>query len=143
MANNLASASNETLLQCVVVTPERTVFDKKVSFVALPLYDGELGILPGHSPVVGRLGFGELRTRLGDFAERFYVDGGFVQVQDDVVTILTQSALEPEAIEVVDAEAELKSALGMPGVTEAEAAVRERAITRARARLRFASDRND
>ena len=47
----------------VVVTPERTLFDELVEFVALPLFDGELGILPGRSPMIGRLGFGELRTR--------------------------------------------------------------------------------
>jgi ATP synthase, Delta/Epsilon chain, beta-sandwich domain len=50
-------------LQCVVVTPERTLFDELVEFVALPLYDGELGVLPGRSPMLGRLGFGELRTK--------------------------------------------------------------------------------
>ena len=50
-------------LQCVVVTPERTLFDELVDFVALPLYDGELGVLPGRAPLIGRLGYGELRTR--------------------------------------------------------------------------------
>ncbi len=50
-------------LQCVVVTPERTLFDELVEFVALPLYDGELGVLPGRTPLIGRLGYGELRTR--------------------------------------------------------------------------------
>ena len=52
-------------LQCVVVTPERTLFDELVDFVALPLFDGELGVLPGRSPLIGRLGYGELRTRIG------------------------------------------------------------------------------
>ena len=47
-------------VECVVVTPERTLFDELVEFVALPLYDGELGVLPGHSPLIGRLGYGEL-----------------------------------------------------------------------------------
>ena len=41
-------------LQCVVVTPERTLFDQLVDFVALPLYDGELGVLPGRTPLIGR-----------------------------------------------------------------------------------------
>ena len=44
-------------LQCVVVTPERTLFDELVDFVALPLYDGELGVMPGRTPLIGRLGF--------------------------------------------------------------------------------------
>ena len=52
-------------LECVVVTPERTLFDELVEFVALPLYDGELGVLPGRTPLIGRLGYGELRTQRG------------------------------------------------------------------------------
>ena len=50
-------------LQCVVVTPEATVIDTPAEFVALPLYDGEVGIAPGRSPLIGRLGYGELRIR--------------------------------------------------------------------------------
>ena len=73
-------------LQCVVVTPERALLDEPADFVALPLYDGELGVLPGRAPLIGRLGFGELRIRKGDQTQRFYVDGGFVQVRDNVVT---------------------------------------------------------
>ena len=45
----------------IVVTPEATVLDEQVDFVALPLYDGEIGIAPGRSPMIGRLGYGELR----------------------------------------------------------------------------------
>ena len=52
-------------LQCIVVTPERTVRDTSAEFVALPLYDGEIGIAPGHSPMIGRLGSGEMRI-VGD-----------------------------------------------------------------------------
>ncbi len=49
-------------IQCVVVTPEKSLLDELVDFVALPLYDGELGVLPGRTPLIGRLGYGELRT---------------------------------------------------------------------------------
>src|SRR3954447_25943007 len=80
-------------LQCVVVTPERTLFDELVDFVALPLYDGELGVLPGRSPLIGRLRYGELRTRGSGATHHYFVDGGFAQVRDDVVTILTNRAI--------------------------------------------------
>ena len=52
-------------LRCVVVTPERAVLDEPADFVALPMYDGELGVLPGRAPLIGRLGCGELRIRRG------------------------------------------------------------------------------
>src|SRR5437899_3200821 len=86
-------------LECVVVTPERTLFDELVEFVALPLYDGELGILPGRAPLIGRLGYGELRTRNGGEIRRYFVDGGFVQVRDDVVTVLTNRAIPADKID--------------------------------------------
>src|SRR6516162_2729403 len=83
-------------LQCVVVTPERAVLDEPVDFVALPLYDGELGVLPRRAPLIGRLGYGELRLRQGEAVRRYFVDGGFAQVRDDVVTVLTPRAIRAE-----------------------------------------------
>ncbi|HEV3448331.1 MAG TPA: F0F1 ATP synthase subunit epsilon, partial [Gemmataceae bacterium] len=80
-------------LQCVVVTPERAVLDEPVDFVVLPLYDGELGVLPGRAPLIGRLGPGELRLRRGDAIRRFFVDGGFAQVRNNIVTVLTPRAV--------------------------------------------------
>ena len=65
-------------LHCIVVTPEATVLDESVDFVALPLYDGEAGILPGHSPLIGRLGYGELRVNSDGHNRRFYLDGGLL-----------------------------------------------------------------
>src|SRR5262249_1605994 len=64
-------------LRCVVVTPERALVDAAFDFVALPMYDGELGVLPGRAPLIGRLGPGELRTRHGNETNRYFVDGGF------------------------------------------------------------------
>ena len=50
-------------LTCVVVTPEQTALEQKADFVALPLYDGEIGIGANHSPLIGRLGYGEMRIK--------------------------------------------------------------------------------
>ena len=86
------------LLQCVVVTPERAVLDEAVDFVALPMYDGELGVLPGRAALIGRLGYGELRTRKGTVTRRFYVDGGFAQVRNNTVTVLTPRAQRAEEL---------------------------------------------
>src|SRR5205809_2652214 len=97
-------------VQCVVVTPERAVLDEPVDFVALPLYDGELGVLPGRAPLIGRLGYGELRIRNGAVVERYFVDGGFAQVRANVVTVLTPRAKKAEEIDVGKAEQELAAA---------------------------------
>ena len=126
-------------LQCVVVTPERTLFDQLVDFVALPLYDGELGVLPGRTPLIGRLGFGELRTREGATAQRYFVDGGFVQIRDDVVTVLTNRATPANKVDTTAATKELEIAQARRALTEDEQAEKAKAIARARAQLRIAA----
>ncbi|MBY0228508.1 MAG: F0F1 ATP synthase subunit epsilon, partial [Gemmataceae bacterium] len=59
-------------LHCVVVTPERALIDTRADFVAIPMYDGEVGVLPGRAPLIGRLGTGELRIRTGGTTQRFF-----------------------------------------------------------------------
>ncbi len=124
-------------LQCVVVTPERAVLDESTDFVALPMYDGELGVLPGRAPLIGRLGCGELRTVHGPKTRRFFIDGGFVQIRHNVVTVLTSKALPAEEIQLAAAEQALQEALKLAYTSEAgEAHVK--AQQRARAQIRIA-----
>jgi F-type H+-transporting ATPase subunit epsilon len=80
-------------LRLVLVTPEKTLFDRPVASVRVPLFDGSIGIYPGRAPLVGRLGIGELQLRVasGD-AEGIFIDGGFVQVKGSVISVLTFSA---------------------------------------------------
>jgi F-type H+-transporting ATPase subunit epsilon len=128
-------ATSETKsIRCVVVTPERAILDEHVDFVALPLYDGELGVLPGRAPLIGRLGFGELRLRHGAAVRRWFVDGGFAQVRDDVVTVLTSRAVRAEEIDVAAAEQALAAARSPAATAEARAA-QAKAQERARAQL--------
>src|SRR5262245_8772118 len=124
-------------LKCVVVTPERAVLDTPCDFVAVPLYDGEMGFLPGRQPMIGRLGYGELRVVQGKTTRRYYVDGGFVQVRDDVVTLLTAKAVPAEELKVDAAQAALEAAT-KPTVTPAEQEAQTKAQLRARAQLRMA-----
>ena len=128
-------------VQCVVVTPERTLFDELVEFVALPLYDGELGVLPGRSPLLGRLGFGELRTKAQGATKRYFVDGGFAQVRDDVVTILTNRAIPAALLDPQAAEKELEAARARRGTSEHDLADKAKAVARATAMIRVAAHR--
>lgn len=123
-------------VQCVVVTPERTILDELVEFVALPLFDGELGVYPGRTPLVGRLGYGELRIRDGAGIRRYFVDGGFAQVRDDVVTVLTNRALASAKIDAAQAAKDLEAAQALKAVTELEQAEKAKALARARGKLR-------
>ena len=94
----MADTSSRSV-QCVVVTPERTLIDESVDFVSIPMYDGELGVLPGRAPLIGRLGPGELRTRRGNEVHHYFIDGGFAQINHNVVTILTPRAQKAEDID--------------------------------------------
>ncbi len=124
-------------VKCVVVTPERAVLDETVDSVVLPMYDGELGVLPGRAPLIGRLGYGELRTRRGNDVQRFFVDGGFAQVRDNVVTVLTPRALKADEISPAKAAEALEKAQ-VPGKTPAQQEAQLKAQERARAQIRIA-----
>jgi F-type H+-transporting ATPase subunit epsilon len=126
-------------LKISVVTPEATAFETEASFVVVPLYDGELGVAVGHSPMIGRLGYGELRVGQGADATRYYVDGGFVQVADDEVTVLTNRAVAAEKLDAATATADLETAQTRPANSPALLEIRDREIARARAQLRLAS----
>lgn len=125
-------------LRCIVVTPERTVLDREAWFVALPLYDGELGVAPGHSPMIGRLGCGELRLETGGGAERYYIEGGFVEVLNDRVCLLTERAIPAASLSELEAGEAVKAARGTPARSPEQMAIRDRAVDQARAQLRIA-----
>jgi F-type H+-transporting ATPase subunit epsilon len=126
-------------LRCIVVTPETTVLETPCDFVALPLFDGELGVAPGRAPMIGRLGYGELRVRTGGNTQRYYVDGGFVQVVNNVVSVLTNRAIPAVKVNTSAAEEQLRTALGRRAAGKEELAIRDRQILQARGQLRVAS----
>jgi F-type H+-transporting ATPase subunit epsilon len=137
-AKKTGKGGEDARIQCVVVTPERTVLDQRADFVAIPLFDGELGILPGHTPLIGRLGYGALRVRTGGAQQRFFLDGGFAQLRDDVLTVLTQRAIPAGQIDVTSATQELERAQKRAATTDVEQAEKEQALARARGQIRVA-----
>ncbi len=132
----MADSSNP--LKLIVVTPEATVLDVAAQFVTVPLFDGEKGIGGNHAPLIGRLGFGELRYRTAGESSKYYVDGGFVQVQDNVVSVLTNRAMPLEDLDAESAEEQLKTALTRKPSNPEELALRDRLVSQARAQKRLA-----
>jgi F-type H+-transporting ATPase subunit epsilon len=125
-------------LQCIVVTPEATALDEQVDFVALPLYDGEIGIGPGRAAMIGRLGYGEMRLVAGGTTRQFYVDGGFVQVAANVVSVLTGRAVPAAEVDPQVAAEHLAEARMRTANSDELFAVRDRLEQQARAQLRVA-----
>jgi F-type H+-transporting ATPase subunit epsilon len=123
-------------LTVTVVTPEQTALETQAEFVALPLFDGEIGIAPNHSPLIGRLGYGEMRIKSGAQTQTYYVDGGFVQVADNVVAVLTNRAVPAARVDAAAAEAQLQAATGRRANTPELFEIRDRQIAQARAQIR-------
>lgn len=126
------------ILTCIVVTPEQTSLEQQAEFVALPLFDGEIGIGLDHAPLIGRLGYGEMRLKTGNQTVSYYVDGGFVQVAGNVVSVLTNRAVAADKLDLKKAEQQLDEASQRPGTTDELLAIRERSIAQARAQIRVA-----
>jgi F-type H+-transporting ATPase subunit epsilon len=119
-------------LRLVVVTPETTLLDEVVRSIQFPLFDGQMGILPGRAPAVGRLGAGELHFEGLQGERRYFVDGGFIQIKGPVVTLLTNRAFPIEQIDVAAAQAEYAAALAMKPTDDAGFELKRKSLDRAR-----------
>lgn len=134
----MAEPTGKTV-QVVVVTPEKAVLDKSAELVILPMIDGELGVLPGRAPLIGRLGAGELRLKSGGALDRYFVEAGFVQVRSNVVTVLTAKALPAKEVTADKAAAAATEAEALPVGNSVERANKAKARDRAQGMKKVAA----
>lgn len=125
-------------LRLVLVTPETTLLDTQVSTLRFPMFDGQIGILPGRLPLVGRLGYGELVLTTDQGTQEYFIDGGFVQVKQGVVSILTSRSMPVSEITTQNAAQEMESASGLPTQSVEEREHKDRAVQRARSLVAIA-----
>ncbi len=90
-------------LQLDVVTPERRVLSEQVNSVTVPGRGGEMGILPGHAPLISELQTGVLSYNEDGTTFQLHVSGGFIEVNDDHVSVLAEIAERPEEIDTARA----------------------------------------
>src|SRR3989441_9154801 len=90
-------------LQLEVVTPDRRVLSESVNAVTVPGRGGEMGILPGHAPMISELQTGVLSYNEDGTTFQLHVSGGFVEVNDDRVAVLAEIAEKPEEIDAARA----------------------------------------
>ena len=95
-----------TKIRLNVVTRERKIVDAEVDEVILPATDGELGVLPGHTPLLATLKIGPLRYRSGSKVERLVISWGFAEVLPDRVIVLAERGFLPTEIDPTEAERE-------------------------------------
>jgi F-type H+-transporting ATPase subunit epsilon len=121
-----------------VITPERAVIAAEAAFAAFPAHDGEVGVLHGRAPFLFKLGAGLLRIEGPEGKQALFIAGGFAQMVEDRLTLLTEQAKDPTRIDRAAAEQELAAALAMKGTDEASFRARQQALAAARAQLRLA-----
>ena len=132
-------------LHLEIVTPERLAYEDDVDMVLVPGIDGELGILPHHTPLVSLLGVGELKIRKGGSEESFAIAGGFLQVRPDKVVVMAETAdlasdIDLEKAQQARAEAERTLEAGFVEGADLTAARAE--LQRALIRIRVAERRH-
>jgi F-type H+-transporting ATPase subunit epsilon len=82
-----------------IVTPKARVYSDTVDNVVIPTLEGEIGVLPGHLPLLSQVTDGELRVAKGSNTETLVIGDGFVQVQGDKVSVLAEHAIEENSID--------------------------------------------
>jgi F-type H+-transporting ATPase subunit epsilon len=113
-------------IRCVVITPEARVLDQNADSVVIPAHDGELGIEDLRAPIMCQLGTGRLRYTAGGSTHQLLVDGGFAQVNDNEVTVLTDSVCKPEDVTDALIKQTEEQLVGVTGSTDDDVADRFR-----------------
>jgi F-type H+-transporting ATPase subunit epsilon len=133
-------------LKLEIVSPERMVYSDDVDMVIVPGRNGQLGILPHHTPLISSLGVGELRIKKGGTEESMLISGGFVEVRPDKVIVMADLAEHSDEIDEAKAvearkrvESELEQSRDPVDIARVRAALqtalmRERIATRRRSR---------
>jgi F-type H+-transporting ATPase subunit epsilon len=99
-----------TKINLMIVTRERKIIDTQVDEVILPASDGEIGVLPGHTPLLASLAIGQLRYRTGTTVHRLVISWGFAEVLPDRVIVLAERGFLPNEIDRAAAEQERAAA---------------------------------
>jgi len=129
-------------IQLEVVTPERRVLDESVEMVNVPGLNGELGILPGHTPLISQLKTGVLTYVVDGKSFVLHVSGGFVEVRDDHVSVLAEVAERPEEIDTASARTareRFEKQLGSWSGSEEDLELARTELARAEVRLQLAT----
>ena len=93
-----------------IVTPDARVYSDTIDTVVIPTAEGEVGILPGHIPLLAQVEHGELLVTKGNETKLLAVSGGFVEVEGDRVHVLAEHAISEEKIDEKAVEEALKRA---------------------------------
>jgi F-type H+-transporting ATPase subunit epsilon len=122
-----------------IITPEKTAFEGEVDSVVLQTVEGEIGILPGHLPLVTLLESGDIEVTTQGQKDYLAIDGGFAEISNDTISVMTEAAIDVKEIDLEEVERAEKRARHY--LAEAEGKKDEidpRELERIQGSLRFA-----
>jgi F-type H+-transporting ATPase subunit epsilon len=122
-------------IRVIIVTPAEQALDAKATYADVPAHDGQVGIQHLRAALLTKLGVGVLRLETPEGERKFFIDGGYAQVKNDELNILTDEAIDAAELDRGECEAAMKQAHALKGKTPEAQAHKDRENTRARAML--------
>lgn len=98
----------ERLINCSILTPERQIYEGQVGFAVVQAHDGEMGFLYGHSPLISKLGIGEVRLNNLKSVDYLVIEGGVVEVKDNRIIVLAEKAFKKSELSAQELEKKMK-----------------------------------
>ena len=98
-------------IYCNILTPEKVVYQGNADYIVVPAYDGEMGFMHNHAPLISELGIGEIRLTENDQTEFIAVHGGFVEIINNEMTVLAEDAYKKDDIDIKATEKKLAALL--------------------------------
>ena len=98
----------ERVINCSILTPERLIYEGDVGFAVVQAHDGEMGFLYGHSPLISRLGIGEIRLNNPKSVDYLVVEGGVVEIKNNKLIILAEKAFKKSDLSAADLDSKMK-----------------------------------
>lgn len=124
-----------------VVTPEQIVLETPTTFAVVPADDGQLGILTHRASITTKLSIGTLKLETPDGVHRFLVHGGYAQMKDNALTVLTEEAIPEAAITPEFLQAQQAQAEAMPEGDMTNSKLRQQALVRVEAMRKLVDQR--
>lgn len=98
----------ERVINCSILTPERLIYEGEVGFAVVQAHNGEMGFLYGHSPLISKLGMGEIRFNNPKSVDYFFVEGGVVEIKNNKLIVLAEKAYKKSDFTVAELNEKMK-----------------------------------
>ena len=130
----------ERKIECSIVTPDKIIFEGQAEYAVVQAFDGEMGFLYNHAPLISELGIGEIRLRNNSDIQYLVVEGGFVEIRDNVLNVLADNAYIKKDLSKEQIEQDIKE-LKQTSLSETDLKKMnfEVELTKLKARLKVAS----